>query len=131
MNILSKIFSSGASDLVESVGGVIDNLTTTKEERLEAERKIQEIIHSYESKMQEEVSERWKADMLSDSWLSKNVRPMTLIFLVVSTVLLIFIDAGAIDFKVEATWIDLLQLTLLTVIGAYFGGRSWEKVKKS
>lgn len=131
MNILSKIFSSGASDLVESVGGVIDDLTTTKEEKLEAERKVKEIIHSYESKMQEEVSERWKADMVSDSWLSKNVRPMTLIFLVISTVLLIFIDAGAIEFNVESSWIDLLQLTLLTVIGAYFGGRSWEKVKKT
>ena len=131
MSILSKIFSSGASDLVESVGGVIDDLTTSKEEKLEAERKVQEMIHSYESKMQEEVSERWKADMVSDSWLSKNVRPMTLIFLVISTVLLIFIDAGAIDFNVESSWIDLLQLTLLTVIGAYFGGRSWEKVKKS
>ena len=131
MNILGKIFSSGASDLVESVGGVIDNLTTTNEEKLEAERKIKEIVHSYESKMQEEVSERWKADMVSDSWLSKNVRPMTLIFLVISTVLLIFIDAGAIEFNVESSWIDLLQLTLLTVIGAYFGGRSWEKVKKS
>lgn len=131
MNILGKIFSSGATELVKGVGDVIDNLHTSKEEKLEAERKVQEIIHSYESKMQEEVSERWKADMVSDSWLSKNVRPMTLIFLVVSTVLLIFIDAGAIDFKVEATWIDLLQLTLLTVIGAYFGGRSWEKVKRS
>jgi len=131
MSILGKIFSSGATELVKGVGGVIDNLHTSKEEKLEAERKIQEIIHSYESKMQEEVSERWKADMVSDSWLSKNVRPMTLIFLVISTVLLIFIDAGVIDFKVEATWIDLLQLTLLTVIGAYFGGRSWEKVKKS
>lgn len=131
MNILGKIFSSGATELVKGVGDVIDNLHTSKEEKLEAERKIREIIHSYESKMQEEVSERWKADMVSDSWLSKNVRPMTLIFLVISTVLLIFIDAGAIAFKVEATWIDLLQLTLLTVIGAYFGGRSWEKVKKS
>jgi hypothetical protein len=131
MNILGKIFSAGATELVKSVGGVIDNLHTSKEEKLEAERKVQEIIHSYESKMQEEVSERWKADMVSDSWLSKNVRPMTLIFLVVSTVLLIFIDAGAIEFNVEASWIDLLQLTLLTVIGAYFGGRSWEKVKKS
>ena len=131
MSILGKIFSSGATELVKGVGDVIDNLHTSKEEKLEAERKIQEIIHSYESKMQEEVSERWKADMVSDSWLSKNVRPMTLIFLVISTVLLIFIDAGAIAFKVEATWIDLLQLTLLTVIGAYFGGRSWEKVKKS
>jgi len=131
MNILGKIFSAGATELVKSVGGIIDNLHTSKEEKLEAERKIQEIIHSYESKMQEEVSERWKADMVSDSWLSKNVRPMTLIFLVISTVLLIFIDAGTIEFQVESSWIDLLQLTLLTVIGAYFGGRSWEKVKKS
>ena len=131
MNILSKIFSTGATELVKGIGGVIDNLHTSKEEKLEAERKIQEIVHSYESKMQEEVSERWKADMASDSWLSKNVRPMTLIFLVISTVLLIFIDAGTIEFNVEASWIDLLQLTLLTVIGAYFGGRSWEKVKKS
>jgi hypothetical protein len=131
MNILGKIFSSGATELVKGVGDVIDNLHTSKEEKLEAERKVQEIIHSYESKMQEEVSERWKADMVSDSWLSKNVRPMTLIFLVISTVLLIFIDAGAIEFNVESSWIDLLQLTLLTVIGAYFGGRSWEKVKKT
>jgi len=131
MNILSKIFSSGASELVKGVGGVIDNLHTSQEEKLEAERKIQEIVHSYEAKMQEEVSERWKSDMVSDSWLSKNVRPMTLIFLVISTVLLIFIDAGAIEFQVESSWIDLLQLTLLTVIGSYFGGRSWEKVKKS
>jgi hypothetical protein len=130
MNILSKIFSSGATELVKGVGDVLDNLTTSKEEKLEANRKIQEIIHSYEAKMQEEVSERWKADMQSDSWLAKNVRPMTLIFLVLSTVMLIFIDAGFIDFHVEGSWIDLLQLTLLTVIGAYFGGRSWEKVKK-
>ena len=130
MNILSKIFSSGATELVKGVGDVLDNLTTSKEEKLEANRKIQEIIHSYESKMQEEVSERWKADMQSDSWLSKNVRPIILLFLVFSTMVLIFIDAGFIDFHVEGSWIDLLQLTLLTVIGAYFGGRSWEKVKK-
>ena len=131
MSILGTIFSSGASELVKGVGGIIDNLHTSQEEKLEAERKIQEIVHSYEAKMQEEVSERWKSDMVSDSWLSKNVRPMTLIFLVISTVLLIFIDAGAIQFQVESSWIDLLQLTLLTVIGSYFGGRSWEKVKKS
>ena len=68
--------------------------------------------------------------MNSDSWLAKNIRPMTLAFLVVSTVLLIFIDAGVIDFVVESKWTDLLQLVLITVIGAYFGGRSLEKVKK-
>ena len=68
--------------------------------------------------------------MSSDSWLSKNVRPMVLIFLVVSTVLLVFIDAGSIDFDVKDKWTDLLQLVLITVIGAYFGGRSLEKTKK-
>jgi hypothetical protein len=84
----------------------------------------------YEAEMQKQVTERWKMDMQSDSWLSKNIRPLVLIFLVISTVLLIFIDAGAINFVVEAKWTDLLQLVLITVIGAYFGGRSLEKVKK-
>ena len=130
MNILSKIFSSGASELVKSVGGVIDNLTTSKEEKLEAERKIQDLIANHEVEMEKQITSRWESDMKSDSWLSKNVRPMVLIFLVVSTVLMIFIDAGVISFNVEAKWTDLLQLVLITVIGAYFGGRSLEKVKK-
>ena len=130
MNILSKIFSSGASELVKSVGGVIDNLTTSKEEKLEAEGKVKELISNYEVEMEKQITSRWESDMKSDSWLSKNVRPMVLIFLVVSTVLMIFIDAGTIQFNVEDKWTDLLQLVLITVIGAYFGGRSLEKVKK-
>ena len=68
--------------------------------------------------------------MKSDSWLSKNVRPLVVIFLIVCTMLMIFIDAGTIAFEVEEKWTDLLQLVLITVIGAYFGGRSIEKVKK-
>ena len=130
MSILTKIFSSGASDLIGSIGGVVDNLTTSKEEKLEAERKIKELVSNYEVEMEKTITDRWKSDMASDSWMSKNVRPMVLIFLVVSTVLMIFIDAGAISFNVEAKWTDLLQLVLITVIGAYFGGRSIEKTKK-
>jgi len=130
MSILGTIFSGGAKDLVEGVGGVIDNLHTSKEEKLEAERKIKELVSSYQSTLEKEISSRWNADMKSDSWLSKNVRPLVLIFLVIATVLLIFIDAGAINFTVEAKWTDLLQLVLITVIGAYFGGRSLEKTKK-
>ena len=130
MSILSKIFSTGATELVKGVGGVIDSLHTSAEEKLEAERKIKDMIMSYEAEMQKQVTERWKVDMNSDSWLSKNIRPMVLIFLVVSTVLMIFIDAGAINFEVKSSWVDLLQLVLITVIGAYFGGRSLEKVKK-
>ena len=130
MSILSKVFSAGAGKLVENVGGILDNLTTTKEEKLEAQAKIKDMIMSYEAEMQKQVTERWKVDMNSDSWLSKNIRPIVLVFLVVATVLLIFIDAGAINFKVQDKWTDLLQLVLITVIGAYFGGRSLEKVKK-
>ena len=130
MNILGTIFSGGAKDLVEGVGGVIDNLHTSKEEKLEAEQKIKELVASYQTSLEKEISSRWQADMASDSWLSKNVRPLVLIFLVISTVLLIFIDAGVINFVVEAKWTDLLQLVLITVIGAYFGGRSLEKTKK-
>jgi hypothetical protein len=130
MSILTKIFSSGASDLIGSIGGVVDNLTTSKEEKLEAERKIKELVSNYEVEMEKTITDRWKSDMASDSWMSKNVRPLVLVFLVVSTVLMMFIDAGVLSFNVEAKWTDLLQLVLITVIGAYFGGRSIEKVKK-
>tara|TARA_B100001250_G_scaffold414046_2_gene450393 strand:- start:340 stop:732 length:393 start_codon:yes stop_codon:yes gene_type:complete len=130
MGVLNKLFSGGASKLVESVGGVLDNVITTDEEKLEAKRKLKEVILSHEAEMERNITDRWSADMNSDSWLSKNVRPMVLIFLVVSTVLMIFIDAGTIQFTVEEKWTDLLQLVLITVIGAYFGGRSLEKRKK-
>ena len=130
MSIITKIFSSGATELVKGVGGVIDNLHTSKEEKLEAERKIKELIANYEVEMEKNITSRWEADLKSDSWLSKNVRPMVLVFLIVCTMLLIFIDAGAIKFNVKDSYVDLLQLVLITVIGAYFGGRSLEKVKK-
>jgi len=130
MSILSQIFSSGAEGLVKGVGEVIDNLTTSKEEKLAAELKVKELIANYETEMEKNITARWDVDMKSDSWLSKNVRPMVLIFLVVCTVLMIFIDAGTINFNVEQKWTDLLQIVLITVIGAYFGGRSFEKIKK-
>jgi len=130
MSILSKVFSAGAGKLVQDVGNVIDNLHTSQEEKLAAEAKIKDLIMGYEAEMQKQVTERWKLDMNSDSWLSKNIRPLVLVFLVISTVLLVFIDAGFINFDVKDSYVDLLQLVLITVIGAYFGGRSLEKVKK-
>tara|TARA_B100000902_G_scaffold192469_1_gene183902 strand:+ start:445 stop:840 length:396 start_codon:yes stop_codon:yes gene_type:complete len=130
MSILKKIFSSAAGDLVNSVGGVIDDLVTTDDERMAAKAKLKQIVLDHEAKMEQNITDRWTADMNSDSWLSKNVRPMVLIFLIVCTMLLIFIDAGAVEFTVEEKWTDLLQLVLITVIGAYFGGRSVEKFKK-
>jgi hypothetical protein len=128
--MLGNLLSGGAADLVKGVGGVIDSLHTSKEEKLEAERKIKELVANHQIEMEKNITNRWEADLKSDSWLSKNVRPMTLIFLIICTMLLIFIDAGTINFEVKSSWVDLLQLVLITVIGAYFGGRSLEKVKK-
>ena len=127
---MSKLLNFLGGGVVKQVGDVIDNLSTSEEERLEAKRKMEEVLMQAESQAQEQVTRRWEADMKSDNWLSKNIRPLVLIFLCVSTILLIFIDAGVISFEVKTSWVDLLQLVLMTTIGAYFGGRSIEKVKK-
>ena len=128
MGILKEIF--GTSELIDAVGIIADDLITSKEEKLILKQQIEAKILEHESKVQEQISERWKADMQSDSWLAKNVRPMVLIFLVVATMILVYIDAGIIKFHVEDNWVSLLELILLAVIGAYFGGRSWEKIKR-
>ena len=130
MSILGKIFSGGASDLVDSVGNAIDKIHTSAEEKELVKHEVNKAIFDFESNMQAEVTKRWEADMKSDSWLSKNVRPLTLIFLIVSTVLMIFIDAGVLSFEVDSDWKELLKMVLITTVGAYFGGRSYEKVKK-
>ena len=90
MSILTNLFSGGAAELVKGVGGVLDNLTTSKEEKLEAERKIQELIANHEAKMEQNITDRWSVDMKSDSWLSKNVRPLVLIFLVIVSIFVFF-----------------------------------------
>ena len=127
--ILTRLFGKG-SGIVEQVGGVVDKFVRTKEEKAQFEKEMAEILINAEADMQKNVTERWRADMTSDSWLSKNVRPLVLMFLIFNTMLLIFIDAGYIEFKVEANWVDLLQVLLLTVIAAYFGGRTVEKTRK-
>ena len=75
----------------------------------------------------QEISKRWTADMASDSYLSKNTRPLTLIFLTVSMVFLIVLDSLNIDFGVNVEWIELLKSLLITVYVAYFGSRGVEK----
>ena len=129
-NILAKLFGATGGNIAEKISGIIDKHTFSKVEKAQFEKEMEEIWIKAEADIQKNVTDRWKTDMNSDSWLSKNVRPLVLIFLVVSTVLMVFIDAGVISFEVKANWIDLLQLVLITVIGAYFGGRSVEKLKK-
>jgi hypothetical protein len=124
---VGKVFGG----LLSKADSIIDEVVTSKEEKLTLKNAMQKMLLDSEATVQENVTERWKSDMNSDSWLSKNVRPLVLMFLVVCTMILVFIDAGVIDFKVEERWINLLEITLLTVIGAYFGGRSIEKVRNT
>jgi len=128
--ILAKLFGGAGGGVAEKISNIIAKHTFSKEDRAKFEKEMTEVFINAEADMQQNVTERWKTDMSSDSWLSKNVRPMVLIFLVVSTVLMVFVDAGVIAFDLKDSHTDLLQMVLLTCIGAYFGGRSYEKVKK-
>lgn len=115
----------------KGVLGVIKNLidkdTTIKPEDKETALKLLDldIIEA------QEVTKRWSADMSSDSWLSKNVRPLTLMFLILFTCSMIFIDSKTEwAFELNPSYIMLLQTLLVTVIVAYFGSRGMEKYKK-
>ena len=129
MSILTNLLSGGAAKLVSSVGGVIDNLHTSKEEKLEAERKIKALIAEHEAKMEQNITDRWSADMNSDSWLSKNVRPLAICFLTVVTMIFVALDSST-NFEVDEVWVDLLKTLLVTTYLAYFGSRGVEKYKK-
>jgi hypothetical protein len=131
MSIWTKIFGGVAGGVAGKVADIADRFIRTKEEKDAFEMEMEKIFIEAEAEVQRNVTERWRSDMTSDSWLSKNVRPLVLIFLVACTMVLIFVDAGAIEFKVEDKWVGLLEVILITVIGAYFGGRSFEKIKKS
>jgi hypothetical protein len=127
MKLLKKLL--GTDKVIDSVGGIIDDLVTTKEEKIIAKTKLKEVMNSYKIELEKNITARWVADS-NGNMLTRSVRPLVLIFLIVCTMLLVFIDSGSIAFQVEDKWTDLLQLTLITVIGAYFGGRSVEKLKK-
>ena len=119
----------GTEKVIDGVGEILDNVITNKEEKLNAKAKLKEIMNSYKIEVEKNITARWEADA-NGNILTRSVRPLVLIFLIVCTMLLVFIDSGSISFQVEDKWTDLLQLTLITVIGAYFGGRSVEKFKK-
>ena len=128
---MKKILSLLTGGLIKDVGGVIDKLTTTDEERLAAKHKIQELLEQADKDAQAQVTDRWKADMASDSFLSKNIRPLVLIYLTIIFTVLSFFDGNIGGFKVATQYIPIFQSLLITVYGAYFVGRTWEKSKQS
>jgi uncharacterized membrane protein (DUF106 family) len=126
---VKKIIQWLSGGVIKEIGNVIDKLTTTEEERLEVKKQIQKILEDADTKAQLEVSKRWEADMKSDSFLSKNIRPMILIYLTVIFTSLAFFDGNIGEFGLAKEYIPIFQTLLVTVYGAYFVGRTWEKAK--
>jgi hypothetical protein len=129
MALLKKIFNSGAKELVDSVGNAIDKIHTSAEEKELVKNEINKTIYEFEKNMQEEVTKRWEADM-QGNWLSKSIRPISLAYLLFVLSLFTIIDFGYTELDIKSSWIDLWQLLALTAFGAYFGGRSYEKIKR-
>ena len=127
---MKKLIQLITGGLIKDVGKVIDNLTTTDEERLAAKLKIEELLEQADKDAQDQVTARWESDMNSDSFLSKNIRPMVLIYLTVIFTILSFFDGNVGEFKIAEQYVPIFQSLLITVYGAYFVGRTWEKSKK-
>lgn len=113
--LLNKILGSGAKDAVEAISSVVDKYVSTPEEKAEMKASIEK-----------EISNRWKADMTSDSWLSKNVRPLTLMVVIGFLVITTFFD-GLGYLEVNPAWISLWNMLSVTVVGGYFAVRSLDK----
>ena len=115
---------SGVSSPAEAIAA-IGKSDASSEDKI----KLQQLIHEQQSKEMQAITSRWEADSKSDSWLSKNTRPITLIFLTISLVIFILLDGFNIPFAIDTVWVDLLKSLLITVYVAYFGSRGAEKFK--
>jgi len=127
---MSKLLNILGGGVIKQVGDVLDNLSTSKDEKLAAQTKIKEVLMQAESQAQEQVSRRWEADMKSDNWLSKNIRPLICIFLTAMFIIISIFDGNLGEFVIAPAYIPIYQTLLITVYGAYFAGRSIEKIKK-
>ena len=125
MAILGNILGN----LLSKADTIIDECITSTEEKMQLKNELQKIVQEQEALIEQEVTKRWESDNLQSSWLPRNIRPLVLAWLVVSTTLLIFIDAGAIDFVVDDEWKSTITAILTITIGAYFGSRGLEKIK--
>ena len=113
--LLNKILGKGAKETIEAVSNVVDRYVSTPEEKA-----------ALKASIEAEISNRWNADMTSDSWLSKNVRPLTLIVVVAFLVLMTLFDGmGWVD--VNNAWVQLWNMLSVTVVGGYFAVRTLDK----
>ena len=125
MDILGGIFKG----LFANAKGILDETITTDEERLIAEAKLKSLLNEGEVAAGRAVTDRWKADMESDNKLSKNIRPATLIFVSVMFTIISFADGNIGEFELDKTYAPIWHSLLMAVYGAYFLGRTAEKIK--
>jgi len=128
----------GAAGLINpTLGSVLSGITSPKEAisaitksdiSEEDKIKLQTMIYEQQVKEMEEISNRWKADSISDSWLSKNVRPLVLVWcIVVFSIAGILDSVESIPFQINALWNETFENVMMAVVLAYFGGRTTEK----
>ena len=124
-----SILGGLVSKVLPAATNLIDELHTSGEEKAAAKQKLEELLVSAEADAQKEVTERWNADMQSGNWLAANIRPITLIFLTAIFAVLSVTDGNIGEFAIGDAYKPIYQTLLLTVYGAYFAGRSIEKIK--
>jgi len=124
---MKKLFQWLTGSVVKEIGNAIDKLTTTEEEKLIVKKQVLEILEQADTNAQAQVTARWESDMASDSFLSKNIRPIILIYITVIFTALVFTDGNIGEFQIAKEYIPIFQTLLVTVYGAYFVGRTWEK----
>jgi hypothetical protein len=127
MAILGNILGN----LLGKADTIVDEVITSKEEKLQLKNQLQKIVQEQESLIEKQVSKRWVSDMSSDNWLSKNIRPMSLIFLTVVFTVISFADGNIGKFTLDEGYKPIYQSLLLLAYGAYFGSRGLEKIKKN
>ena len=123
--MLGGIFKS----IIGNASEIIDEVVTTKEEKLALKNKMQEILVNAEANAQEQVTRRWEADAKA-GWLPANIRPMTLAFLTMIFVLISFFDGNVGRFTMNPIYAPIYTNLLMVVYGSYFAGRTIEKIKK-
>ena len=127
--MIPQVLTGLAGKLLPEAGKILDSLHNSGEEKAAAKQKLEELFVNAEASAQKEVTERWNADMNSGNWLASNIRPLTLIFLTIVFALLSVTDGNLGEFTIGDAYKPIYQTLLLTVYGAYFAGRSIEKVK--
>jgi hypothetical protein len=125
MVILKELFGK----LLGDSSKIIDEVVTSQEEKMVLKNELEKILNENRVVIEQEVTKRWEADMNSDSWLAKNIRPLSLGFLLVVLTVFTLIDFGFVNLHIKDSWINLWQVLAITAFGAYFGSRGLEKIK--